>query len=172
MNENAEKVKRKLQEIDGLVSDFGSQSEQLEASQKQLRAASKALDEKTKETFEIINKLLSASSQWYEKSKVWYDKTEGEVGDLVSNFEDSLEAFKTIFDETKFREVCKELSELAKLLEEYRNLKDDVLGMGEIVIEEVSKKIESEISLIREQQKKDRNFFEDKFEELFRICTK
>ena len=156
MSENADKVKKKLEEVDGLISNFGSQSEQLESSQKQLRTASKALDEKTKETFDIINKLISDSKKWYEDSKEWYDKTDGEVGDLVFKFDDSLDAFKTIFDETKFGEVCKELSALGKLLEEYRNLKDDVLNMSTIIIDEVNKKID-------EHQKQNKEFFEEKF---------
>lgn len=166
MSENADKVKKKLEEVDGLVSNFGSQSEQLELSQKQLKAASKTLDEKTKEIVDIIKKYIANSEKWYKESEKWYDKTLGDVGDLVCDFSDSLESFNTVFNETKFGEVCKELSELAKLLEEYRKLKDDVLGMGEIVIEEVGKKIESEISSVREQQKENRKFFEEKFEEL------
>lgn len=172
MNENAEKVQKKLEEVDDLISTFGTQAEKLISTENRFRTAVKTFDDKTKEIIDMINNYLGNAGKWYKESKEWYSQTTSEVGDLVYDFGESLEAFKTIFNEENFKEICTKISELSKILNDCQALKNEIVGMGEIVIEEVNKKIESEMLLLREQQKNDRMFFEEKFKELFALLQK
>ena len=70
MNENAAKAQRKFEEVSRLVDEFGSQSEQLQASKKQLQKAVKTFEEKLEEIIQSvyaemrIQKMIQIFGHW------------------------------------------------------------------------------------------------------------
>ena len=169
MNENASKAQRKFEEVSRLVDEFGSQSEQLQASKKQLQKAVKTFEEKLEEIIQSVYAEMRVQKQGFEEAQKWYEKTTEEIGDVCYNFEESFGALKNAFDEANFKELCDKLSELARVLEECKSLCDNLSNLKAGIVEEVSQKIEAEMESIRTQQADDRAFMESKFAELFKI---
>lgn len=166
MNENASKAQRKFEEVSRLVDEFGSQSEQLQASKKQLQKAVKTFEEKLEEIIQSVYAEMRIQKQGFEEAKKWYEKTTEEIGDVCYNFEESFGALKNAFDEENFKALCAKIAELALILEECKALRDDLIGIKTDIIVELSKKIESEMVAVRVQQAEDRAYMEAKFAEL------
>ena len=101
-----------------------------------------------------------------EEAQKWYEKTTEELGDACYNFEESFSSLKNAFDEENFKALCAKIAELAKILEECKALRDDLIGIKTDIVEELSKKIESEMAAVRAQQAEDRAFIEAKFAQL------
>ena len=167
MNENAAKAQRKFEEVSRLVDEFGSQSEQLQTSKKQLQKAVKTFEEKLEEIIQSVYAEMRIQKQGFEEAQKWYEKTTEEIGDVCYNFEESFGALKNAFDEENFKVLCAKIAELTMILEECKSLKDELLGTKADIIEELGKKIESEMAAVRAQQAEDRAFMEAKFSELF-----
>ena len=166
MNENASKAQRKFEEVSKLVDEFGSQSEQLQASKKQLQKAVKTFEEKLEEIIQSVYAEMRIQKQGFEEAQKWYEKTTEEIGDVCYNFEESFSALKNAFDEENFKALCTKIAELTKILEECKALRDDLISVKTDIVEELSKKIESEMAAFRVQQAEDRAFMEAKFAEL------
>ena len=81
---------------------------------------------------------------------------------------ESFEPLKNAFDEENFKALCTKIGELAHVLEECKSLRDDLLAIKSNIVEEVSKKVETEMSDIRAQQTENRKFMESNFAELFK----
>ena len=166
MNENAAKAQRKFEEVSRLVDEFGSQSEQLQASKKQLQKAVKTFEEKLEEIIQSVYAEMRIQKQGFEEAQKWYEKTTEEIGDVCYNFEESFGALKNAFDEENFKDLCTKITELAQILEECKALRDDLISIKTDIVEELSKKIETEMAAVRVQQAEDRAFMEAKFSEL------
>ena len=227
MNENKIRVQNKVKEVERLVSDFKSQSEQIDMAQKRLERTADLLEEKfdevikrgndlirqygdvSKQNFDSANQLKSAQEKLaraeghiktcqknYEELKSPLEKQytsleqsvyatvnlkEQELRDVKKLHQDSLVALngakeeflestaslKNIFDEENFKKLCAKISELGQILEECKAMKDELLRMKRDIVEEIDKKVETEISAIRAQQVENREFLERKFSELF-----
>ena len=166
MNENASKAQRKFEEVSKLVDEFGSQSEQLQASKKQLQKAVKTFEEKLEEIIQSAYAEMRVQKQGFEEAQKWYEKTTEEIGDVCYNFEESFGALKNAFDEENFKILCTKIAELTKILEECKALRDELFDTKSDIIEELGKKIEVEMAAVRAQQAEDRAFMEAKFVEL------
>ena len=103
MNENAAKAQRKFEEVSKLVDEFGSQSEQLQASKKQLQKAVKTFEEKLEDIIQSVYAEMRIQKQGFEEAQKWYEKTTEEIGDVCYNFEESFGALKNAFDEENFK---------------------------------------------------------------------
>ena len=169
MDKNVSKLQNKIKEIDELVEKFNSQSKQLDGSKEELQKAVKTFEEKREEIIQSVYAEMCVQKQGFEEAQKWYEKTTEEIGDVCYNFEESFGALKNAFDEANFKELCDKLSELARVLEECKSLRDDLSNLKAGIVEEVSKKIEAEMESIRTQQADDRAFMESKFAELFKI---
>ena len=167
MNENVSKAQGKFEEVSKLVDEFGNYSEQLQASKKQLQKATKTFEEKLDELIQSANAEIRTQKQGFEEAKRWYEKTTEEIGDVCYEFNESFGALKNIFDEENFKELCAKISELGQILEECKVMKDELLRMKSDIVEEIDKKVETEMSAIRAQQLENREFLERKFSELF-----
>ena len=63
MNENAEKTQRKFEEVLRLVKEFGSQSEQLQASKVQLEKTVKIIEEKLEKIVRSLDEGIRIQKQ-------------------------------------------------------------------------------------------------------------
>ena len=177
MNENAAKVQGKFVEVEKLVSKFGSQSEQLtnaenllQTSKEELQITSQKIEEKLEEVVSTAYRLKKACEnppEWHKEAQQWYEKATDDISNACYEFSDSFEALKNAFDEQKFKELCSKIAELTRILDECQALKNDLLDMTITVVEEVNKKLESEMTAIHARQAEDRAFMEAKFAELF-----
>ena len=227
MNENEIRIQNKVKEVERLVKDFGSQSEQIDMAQKKLEKTSDFLEKRfdavietamallgrygdiSEQNLNSANQLKSAHEKLVKAEKQikdcqkTYDEMkaplerqyvsleqsvyatvnlkEQELRDVKKLHQDSLVALngakeeflestaslKNVFDEESFKELCAKISELGQILEECKAMKDELLRMKSVIVEEIDKKVESEMSAIRAQQVENREFLERKFSELF-----
>lgn len=187
MNESTT-PKTNLDEIGGLVEQFGSQSAQLRSAEEQLRGAEEQLRsakisiQKTKgqmctllthlqtaaETLEnkideTVQRIIASTKVGMEEelilAKQWYKKAEGELSDICYTLTDSLEPFNSAFDAENFKALCAKIAELAKILEEYKTAKSDLTD------------ILSEMRALRAQQAADRAFMEEKLAQILEWIT-
>ena len=169
MNENALKAQRKFEEVSKLVDEFGSQSEQLNASKKQLQKAAKSFENKLEESIQSIYAAKNTLDKSSKEAQQWYTQTTDEIGNVCYDFNESFGALKNVFDEENFKALCAKISELTQILEDCKALKDDLLEMTVTIVEKTNKKIEVEMASIRAQQAAERAFMEAKFAELFKM---
>jgi uncharacterized protein (DUF885 family) len=177
-----------IKSANDLIGRFGDVSTQNLESKKQLKASQAQL-EKTQGYIEVCQRMVEEMKSPLEKQ---YDGlaqgvyaavnlAEREVRDVKKLHQDSLVALngakeeflestaslKNVFDEENFKELCAKISELGQILEECKVMKDELLRMKSDIVEEIDKKVETEMSAIRAQQLENREFLERKFSELF-----
>ena len=180
MNENTLKAKRKFEEVSKLVDDFKSQSEQLSASRKELKNATRTIEGKFEEQIQSVYEARKALIDSLEEVKKTCEKHENATVErydmFIGGIQSTTYTFSTLSDSIKnalakenFKELCDKLSELARVLEECKSLRDDLMNLKASITNEVSQKVEAEIESIRIQQADDRAFMESKFAELFKI---
>jgi DNA repair ATPase RecN len=176
MDENSYNVQRKFDEVEKLVNQFGSQSEQLtnaenllQTSKEELQITSQKIEEKLEEVVSTAYRLKKACEnqpEWHKEAQQWYEKATDDISNACYEFSDSFETLKNAFDEQNFKELCSKIAELTHILDECQALKKELLDMSVTIVEEINKKIEVEMTSIRAKQEEDRAFMEAKFTEL------
>jgi chromosome segregation ATPase len=183
MDKNVSKLQNKIKEIDELVEKFDSQSKQLDGSKDELQKATRTIEGKFEEQIQSVYAARKALTDSLEEVKKTCEKLTGRENATVERYDmfiggiqSTTYTFSTLSDSIKnalakenFKELCDKLSELARVLEECKSLRDDLINLKASITNEISQKVEAEIESIRTQQADDRAFMESKFAELFKI---
>lgn len=163
MTDNSIKIAEKAEELEKLVDIYGSQSKQIKDSFLKLN---NAVDEVKKAASSVRNNMTDVVVKSSEATNRYNDVL-SKIGRISNDCETALNNINNTLNEENFKEICSILSNLVKILEECKALRDDLTEMKTDIVEELSKTVELEMSAVRTQQAENRAFMEAKFTELF-----
>lgn len=154
MDNDLSKAENEFEKVSELVKRFGSQSKQIQSLEDVLQNMQKVFEKKAEE-------VIVSANQQLRDAKTWYEQTTDDIGALCSDLTDSFEPFQNVFDEVKIKDLCAKLSELVRVLEECKSLKEDIDNMRTGI-----NAIRDDFFSVKKQQEEDRAYLELMFSEI------
>lgn len=163
MSEQQLAAKEQLHKSQNMLSEVQRQMNNSRATLESCRAPfNNKFDELTNGVYAIVN----LKEQSLRAAEADYKAAKNDFKELCNHFTESTQTLVNAFNETSFKDLCAKISELAQILEECKEMKNELLDVKANIIKEISKNVTAELSLIRAQQEENRAFLEAKFSEL------